>query len=178
VVALALLGNLAGLAAGGRWGAAADVSRRLLAFAGEHRDETFITDVATLNEMYVVGGFQLPQNVVALNVPRVAQRLLVNSELPSAYRFREERIAGILLNREQEAQRGFEPEFTEYVRRHAGSGSPVSGVQYRMAFLPALAVIAPRPFMVKSLGGDLIPVTVIEAAGNGAAIRGQVLHGN
>jgi hypothetical protein len=83
VVAVAILVHLACLAAGGRWGQAVDVSRELLAYAREHSDQTFLTDVATMNQMYVVGGFRLPANVVCLNGPAVDRHLLVNDLLGS-----------------------------------------------------------------------------------------------
>ena len=83
VVAVAILVHLACLAAGGRWGQAVDVSRELLAYAREHSDQTFLTDVATMNHMYVVGGFRFPANVVCLNGPAVDRHLLVNDLLGS-----------------------------------------------------------------------------------------------
>ena len=81
VVAVAILVHLACLAVGGRWGQAVDVSRELLAYAREHSDQTFLTDVATMNHMYVVGGFRFPANVVCLNGPAVDRHLLVNDLL-------------------------------------------------------------------------------------------------
>lgn len=88
VVAVAILVHLACLAAGGRLGQAVDVSRELLAYAREHSDQTFLTDVATMNHMYVVGGFRFPANVVCLNGPAVDRHLLVNDLLGSGQQAR------------------------------------------------------------------------------------------
>ncbi len=72
------------------WGALAQstrVSRQLLRYAQEHRDQEFVTNVSTMNCMYALGGFQLPQNVVCVNGPAVEKHLLVNKEPPGTRRF-------------------------------------------------------------------------------------------
>ena len=42
------------------------VSRDLLRYAERHPEQRFLTDAYTFNEMYVVNGFQAPENVVTL----------------------------------------------------------------------------------------------------------------
>jgi hypothetical protein len=145
------------LAAGGRWGAPVDVSRELLRYAQQHRHQRFLTDVATINHMYTLGGFQLPENVVCLNVPQVKGDLLVNKEPPGTpkYRFPEGPIDGILVNLEQQAQGGFEKEFADYLKKYGGGYTPLVPMQYRLLFTPVLWLVGPKDFMVQSLGGGV-----------------------
>ena len=88
VVGLALAVHVISLAMTGGWGAGVDVSRELLAYARQHPQERFVTDVNTMNEMYVLGGFRLPENVVCLNGNAVTKRLLVNKEPAGVPRYR------------------------------------------------------------------------------------------
>src|SRR5262249_13370907 len=88
VIAIALLVHVVCLAAGGRWGQDVDVSRELLNYATENRNRTFVTDVATMNQMYVIGGFQQPANIVCVNGPAVEQNLRFNLDSDNATRFR------------------------------------------------------------------------------------------
>ena len=136
---------------GGRWGQAVDVSWELLAYAREHSDQTFLTDVATMNQMYVVGGFRLPANVVCLNGPAVDRQLLVNDPLVNPdrpkFHFPEVPIDNILLNLEQIS--GFhyyglrsipsktwqEPDFSRYLEEHGAGRVRLAPVRYRLPFL-------------------------------------------
>lgn len=174
VVAVAILVHLACLAAGGRCGQAVDVSRELLAYAREHSDQTFLTDVATMNQMYVVGGFRLPANVVCLNGPAVDRYLLVNNLLVNPdgprFHFPEVPIDNILLNLEQIS--GFhyyglrslpsktwqEPDFSGYLEEHGAGRVRIAPVRYRLLFLPLIPLIGPKDFLVKNLGGEVVRV--------------------
>ena len=173
VVAVAILVHLACLAAGGRWGQAVDVSRELLAYAREHSDQTFLTDVATMNEMYVVGGFRFPANVVCLNGPAVDRDLLVNDPLVNPdrprFHFPEVPIDNILLNLEQMS--GFhyfglrpiphkkqDPDFSRYLEEHGAGRVRIAPVRYRLPFLPLIPLIGPKDFLVKNLGGEVVRV--------------------
>jgi len=51
----------------GRWGQNVRVSQELLAYAGRHPDQTFVTDYRTLNELYVLNGVRRAMNVVGLS---------------------------------------------------------------------------------------------------------------
>jgi hypothetical protein len=172
-----ILVHLACLAAAGRLGQAVDVSRELLAYAREHSDQTFLTDVATMNQMYVVGGFRLPANVVCLNGPAVDRHLLVNDPLVNneppdrpRFHFPEVPIDNILLNLEQIS--GFhyyglrpipsktwqEPDFSRYLEEHGAGRVRLAPVRYRLLFLPLIPLIGPKDFLVKNLGGEVVRV--------------------
>jgi hypothetical protein len=88
------------LAAGGRWGEGVVISRQLLRYAEAHKQDIFVTDVSTMNHMYAVGGFRIPENVVCINGPAVEGIFRVNKEPPGTPRFRfpERAPNGILLN--------------------------------------------------------------------------------
>jgi hypothetical protein len=160
IVAGALGVHVVSLAAGGRWGAAIDVSRTLLAYATSHPNERFVTDVETFNQMYVVNEFRLPANVVAMSSPGVDGRLILNWEPPGAPRFRFPimAVSGVLVNKEQEAQRPSLPEFQTYLRAVRGTTEPIDAISYRPLFVVISRVVAPRTFMIRDLGGDVIHV--------------------
>ena len=181
VVAVAILVHLACLAGTGRQGQAVDVSRELLAYAREHSDQTFLTDVATMNQMYVVGGFRLPANVVCLNGPAVDRHLLVNKEPPDRPRFHfpEVPIDNILLNLEGISRSNYfnqipgshwwqsrsipskgwqEPDFFGYLEEHGAGRVRIAPVRYRLLFLPLIPLIGPKDSLVKSLGGEVVRV--------------------
>ena len=158
IVACALVVHVVSLATGGRWGAAVDVSRALLSYATSRPNERFITDVETLNHMYVLNGFRLPTNIIAMNTPAVDARLIVNWEPPGAPRFRFPVMAvdGVLVNREQEAQRPYDPEFQAYLRAARGTTETIDPVTYRPLFVVASRVVSMRAFMIKHLAGEVI----------------------
>jgi hypothetical protein len=158
VMALALGLHLASLAVSGRWAAPVDVTRSLLAYAVQHRDQVFLTDVNTMNQMYVIGGFQLPENVVCLNGTSVDEDLLLNKEPPGTPRFHfpARPIDGVLINREQRDLRGLEPEFAAYVARYGVGATTIVDVRYRFPFGSLSGLITPRGFMIQSAGGELV----------------------
>jgi hypothetical protein len=160
IVGAALAVHVLSLAATGGWGANVDVSRELLRHARLHPAQQFVTDVNTMNEMYVLNGFRLPDNIVCLNGDAVARHLLVNKEPESAGRFQfpETRIDAALVNREQGEVRGFEPEFSQLLMARGGERSTVIGERYRRAFVPLVPVLGHRGFMIMSAGGDVVSI--------------------
>lgn len=52
------------LSSGGTWGQSIRTSQELLSYALQHPEQTFVTDVYTANEMYIVNGLTTPANVV------------------------------------------------------------------------------------------------------------------
>jgi hypothetical protein len=146
------------LAAGGRWGQTVEVSRELLRYAQQHKQQRFLTDVATMSEMYVLGGFQLPDNVVCLNSPEVEWDLIVNREPPGIpkYHFPEEPVDAILVNWEQHKKRGFEGKFSDFLNMHKGSHTRIVPVRYRLIFVPILRFVDQKDFMVRSLGAEIV----------------------
>jgi hypothetical protein len=157
IVGLALAFQVAALSVTGGWGANVDVSRELLTYAQQHPDTRFVTDVATMNHMYVLNGFRLPDNVVCLNGPTTEEALLLNKEPPGtpSYRFPERPIDAALVNLEEQDVRGLEPEFSEYLRTHDGQRSTIAEVRYRPAVRPLIPLVGAREFMVLSAGGEV-----------------------
>ena len=76
-----------------------------------------MTNVSTMNCMYALGGFQLPQNVVCVNGPAVEKHLLVNKEPPGTRRFHfpETAADGALVD--LDVPDSAEEEFVRYLRR-------------------------------------------------------------
>jgi hypothetical protein len=145
------------VAAGGRWGSDVDVSRELLSYARAHPDENFLTDVATMNHMYTLGGFTLPANVVCLNGTAVERHFLLNKEPADTPRFHfgTRKIDGILLNLD-ELDLGIESEFTDYLNQHNGQHMRVMAKHVKFLFRPLVAFTGERPFMISTQGGELV----------------------
>ena len=160
VVMFAVFVHLVYLVAGGRWGQDVDVSRQLLRYAMDHPTQRFLTDVVTMNHMYVLGGFQVPDNVVCLNGPAVEKHLLLNKEPPGRPRwaFSVGDIDGILVNSEGAHDRLPEQEFLSFLNAHPGNRLQVAPLRYRLGFLPLLVFLKPKDFMVRSLGGAVVYV--------------------
>jgi hypothetical protein len=157
IVGVAVALHLACLAAGGRWGQNVDVSRDLLQYAKSHPDRTFLTDVRTMNQMYVLAGFRLPPNVVCLNGPG-AEDLLVNKEPPGTpgFRFSELPVNGVLVNLEGVYHGGqVEAAFARYLDRQEGKRERIAPVQYRLLFRPFARFAHLPQFAVRSLGGEV-----------------------
>lgn len=154
------------LAATGGWGAEVDVSRDLLRHATAHPEQRFVTDVNTMNQMYVLNGFRLPDNVVCLNGPAVERHLLLNKEPPSVarYRFPEGPVDAVLVNVQEGNVRGFDEEFSDYVRTHGGSRATIVPERYRTAFVPLMPLMHARSFMIRSAGGELVSLRSTPAA--------------
>jgi hypothetical protein len=155
---LAVAIQFAGSAAGGRWGEDVKVSRALLNYANAHPGEVFVTDVATMNHMYVVGGFKLPENVICENGPAVDHDLLVNKEPAGVPRFAfpDRPPDAILLNDDVLETRGAEPEFTRFVREHAGGRTVLVPLRYKPWLLPLVRLAGPNSFLIKTRGGELV----------------------
>lgn len=165
LLGVALLAHVAVLAAQGHFGETVNVSRDLLQYARAHPDQTFLTDVRSLNHMYELNRFNLPGNVIALNGPASDESLLLNREPPGTpkFRFADRPVTGVLLNTEAVKQGTIEPEFLKWIATHSGERTPISPVKYRLGCLPLLPFMEPRGFMVRSYGGEAVqlpsPVT-------------------
>jgi len=164
VVAFCLLSQLVLTGLGGRWGQRVNVSRELLAYARSRPDTWFVTDVATMNDMYVLGGFRLPQNVVCVNGPAAERHLLVNKEPAGTptWRFPEPRIRGVLLNLEGMAEKEPEADFKELLESYpAARKRTVVPTKLRWIARPLRFLMGsegPRRVMVQSLGGAVLEV--------------------
>ena len=157
ILGAAIMTHLVSLGAGGRWGQEFDVSRDLLNYARAHPQQTFLTDIATMNEMYVLEGFRLPENVIALNGPAL-RHLLVNKEPAGTpvVRFPERDVDAILVNRELISQREPEKEFTTYLKEHPGRTTEITPVAYRLIFVPLARFVENTRFAILSAGGEVV----------------------
>jgi hypothetical protein len=153
--------NLALCAIGGRWGQDVKVSESLLKYASSHPGETFLTDVPTMNQMYVLNGFKLPSNVVCRNGPSVDNDLLVNKEplnnsVPR-FKFPEGRLDRILLNLDHTTDGfGGDQQFTDYLAAHQKERERIVPVRYRLLLLPVRRFVAGRSFAIRSEGGVVV----------------------
>ena len=156
VILVAILVHVASSAAGGKWGAQVDVSRDLLRYARQHEGKVYLTDVGTMNEMYVINGFRFPTNVVCLNGPAVRKHLRVNFEPPDVPRFSFPDITPdyLLIN----LDRRWEKDFERYLLEHTADRMQIVAVRYRPIFLPLIPFLGPKGYMVKSLGGEVAEV--------------------
>jgi hypothetical protein len=148
------------------------VSRALLRYAHEHSRQVFLTDVNTMNQMYVVGGFRLPDNVLCLNGPAVRKNLLLNKEPPStpSFQFPVRPIDAVLINREQRDLRGLEPEFRSFVSAHGARATTIVAERYRFPFSAFPHLMSPRSFMIRSAGGELVVLRDAGEASTMAAV--------
>ena len=167
VIGAAIAVHVATLAVTGGWGMNVDVSRGLLAYARQHPQDRFVTDVNTMNEMYVVNGFRLPENVICLE-GNATKRLLVNKEPAGAplYHFPQDRVDAILLNLERPKVQGFEREFRTYLQSHQGTHTTVVPARQRLLLRS----------MPLSAGGEVVALaparsTARRAAGAPAGAR-------
>jgi hypothetical protein len=167
-IAAILATHLGLLAGGGRWGQRVVISRQLLRYAEAHKQDIFVTDVTTMNHMYAVGGFRIPENVICINGPAVEGIFRVNNIEPPGrprFRFPERAASGILLNLEVWEGGDVEPEFVRFVKDHEGIHRRVVPVRYKLLFLPLLHWIAPKGFMIRSPGAEVVQFD--QSAGTG-----------
>jgi hypothetical protein len=61
-----------------------------------------------------------------------------------------------LINKEQEAQRPYAPEFQAYLRAARGTTETIAPVTYRPLFVVASRVVSARSFMIQHLGGEVL----------------------
>jgi hypothetical protein len=153
--------NLALCAAAGRWGQDVKVSATLLGYALSHPTETFLTDVPTMNQMYVINGFRLPPNVVCRNGPAVQNDLLANKEPADSsllrVTFPDVKIDAVLLNLDHIATEfGGDQAFADYLRTHQGARKRVAPVRYRLLLLPARRLVVGKSFAIRSEGGEVV----------------------
>lgn len=156
IIVILILVHVASSAAGGKHGSQVDVSRELLRYAQQHGSYMYLTDVSTMNEMYVIKGFQFPENVICLNGSAVKKHLRVNQEPPGSPRyFFPDMIPDFILinlDRRREAQ------FERYLHDHGGQRRRIVEARYRQFFLPLLQFLEPAKYMLKSLGGEVVKV--------------------
>lgn len=148
------------LASGGRWGQTVESARVLLAYADARPTRTFLTDVHTMNEMYLVNGFRLPRNVFCRNGDAVSRHLLINKGPVGTpvFSFNEVEPDAILLNTEGDSQIPFEAEFAAYVKQHPGQRDVVMPMK-RKWLLAHIPVLRDHPAAVRSLGAQVIRLT-------------------
>jgi hypothetical protein len=151
--------HLACLAAGGRWGQDVKVSKSLLDFASNHPASTFLTDVATMNQMYVLNGFRLPLNIVCRNGPVVERNLLVNKEPPNpaaphGVTFPDRAVDGVLLNLSGAFRD--DGDFMRFLAEHSGRRERIVPARYKPLFEVAPSFLRGTEFAIASQGAELI----------------------
>lgn len=115
VIGTILATHVVCLASGGRWEQSSRISRELLNYAAAHPRTLFLTDINTLNDMYIANKCRLPENVVCVPSLTSDEYLLVNKEPEhSPIHFDTSEVTAFLHNREAE-RRLHEPELAEYV---------------------------------------------------------------
>ena len=161
LLATVVLVHLVNLSAGGRWGQDVWVSRDLLHYADAHPAQRFVTDVRTMNRLYVLSGFRMPPNIVCVNGSTVLKRLQINDEPAGAPRFQfpETRVDAALINSDvMQLINKPDPEFERFLREQTGQSVQLVPVRYKLLFQPLLLFMSPRPFMIRSLGGEIANV--------------------
>ncbi len=151
--------HLACLAAGGRWGQDVKVSKLLLEYAEARPASTYLTDIATMNQMYVWNEFRMPANIVCRNGPAAERDLLVNKEPPNpanprGVTFPDTPIDGILLNLNDPMDG--DPDFREFVAAHPAPRERIEPIRYKSFFAIAPAPVKARDFAIASQGAELI----------------------
>ncbi len=155
---LLLLVHLAGLADGGQRGQSVDTSRDLLEYARAHPRERFLTNVSTMNEMYVLNGFEMPANVVCLNGSAVEQHLLVNKEPGGpVFRFSDGPCSAFLWNHDNRWMLP-EPKFWEYVKARWGATVWKGPVKYRLLYRPIEGLVEGKEFAIQSRGAEVVEI--------------------
>jgi len=161
LLAAVVLVHLINLSAGGRWGQDVWVSRALLRFASSHPAQWFVTDARTMNRLYTLSGFRMPPNVVCVNGPTVLNHLRINDEPAGTPRFQfpETRVDAALINSDITLLNGrSDSEFERFLQEQTGKRIQLVPVRYKLLFQPLLLFMSPRPFMIRSLGGEMANV--------------------
>jgi hypothetical protein len=160
LLGIVLFMHFMNLSVGGRWGQDVDVSKAFLRYAEAHPQQNFITDVRTMNHMYILSGFRLPKNVVCLNGKAVQEHLLANDEPPAMPRvkFPPTRLDAALVNSEAFDAYRPDPDFRAFLRQQMMPAVPLVPPQYKLIFRPFVAFKKPLGVMVQTLGGTLVPL--------------------
>lgn len=174
--------NVGLLAVEDKWSQPANISRDLLQYSRQEPSKQFLTDLCTLNEMFVLNGFVSPPNVFHLgqlhNLTHGSPGVRADEENGESHdnlgakqmMFRDirkwlrkpvpqikfEEIDAILLNLQQRTDQPQWPSFAEYVEEHGGQRVRISQASDRLLFVPLRRFIGHRDWMVKRRGGDLV----------------------
>jgi hypothetical protein len=157
LVGLVVASHALGLAAGGRWGRNVEVARALLAHARAHPAGTFLTDVATLNEMYALNAFRMPANVVCVADERAARHLLVNAGVPrERWQLRRAEVDAALVNHERVDRPPDAPfrAFMEVAQKGRVEWRQTTAV--KAVFRPVARLVGTRGFMIANAGGEVV----------------------
>jgi hypothetical protein len=149
--------NLMLLLAGGSWGQEFDTARESLRFAQSQPQKKFLTDVNTMNILFVANAFRMPANVVCLNGPSVQTHLRQNKELPNVprYVFPEVAADGVIINRDMAKLRELDPELASFLKEHPGTKSVIVAPEDKLVG-PILRRVGQEKLAVLRLGAELI----------------------
>ena len=161
-IGYALLGALlllytSALGVGGAWGSQVDCSGQLLKYAQLHPQQRFLTDVYTLNEMYCLNGFKMPENVVVRDSHAQRTHLLINKEptghVPESFP-QAENVDALLVNLSR-TESPPEAEFVSFLDRHGGAVIYRVPPSMRLGFRPLAYWLSDREFAQRDRGAEV-----------------------
>jgi len=118
---------LLALSSSGSWGQNVEITKELMAYASKHPDTTFVTDLYTLNEMYILNGAKPPNNI--FSIKNFEQPGFFN--IPEKYQQDPNNRKIMFLYNKQNMWRPFAAEFKEYVANNVQL-SEISNRKYRI----------------------------------------------
>ena len=153
------------LASGGRWEQYSRISRELLDYAAAHPRTRFVTDVNTLNVMYIANDCRLPDNVVCVPSPRSDECLLVNREpKPLAIRLDTSGVTAFLHNREADRRLDHEPELQDFISARAQRATAQRTRVLKPIFRPFSRWLPGVEFFVLNHGWEVVELdSVLES---------------
>ncbi len=146
------------------WGNWVEVSRQFLNYSQEHPDEQFVAGIRTVNEIYVLNGFEFPENVFCNHDAETEKLLLANHGASNETRWsfpRTEPSAMLVDTLRQ--MTGTDKAFHQYVDEHAGESLLHIPPEYRwklVFFRPPItpATMPEKSSELRSLGGEIYRV--------------------
>jgi hypothetical protein len=146
------------LAGGGRWGQSSRIARELLDYATAHSHTRFVTDIKTLNDMYIANNCRLPDNVVCVPSPRSDEVLLVNREPdPLPVRLDTSGVTAYLHNREVDHQ-SHEPELEDFLSARTRQVTAQRPRILKLIFRPFSRWLPDNAFFVLNDGWEVIKI--------------------
>ncbi len=144
------------LTSGGRWEQSSRNAREMLDYAAAHPRTRFVTDVGTLNQMYIANDCRLPDNVVCVPGPKSDECLQVNRE-PKKVPIRPDTsgVTAFLHNHEAD-WRNVEPELQDWVAARAWHATIQRPRVLKPLFRPFSRWLPDVDFFVLNDGWELV----------------------
>ena len=163
-IAVIVVTHVVCLASGGRWEQSSRISQELLDYAAAHPRTRFVTDVSTLNQMYIANDCRLPDNVICVPSPRSDECLLVNREPePLPIRLDTSGVTAFLHNREADRQY-HEPELLDFISARAQRATAQRTRILKPIFRPFSRWLPRVDFLVLNDGWEVVELgSVVES---------------